>query len=186
MDVGGVHRRLILAPAPMERVRWHAIWLLAQGWTAFATADELGRSPTPSDGGFQPSVWTDHPPPWRSGRPHVLSTVGEAQQEGLKGAVQELPATADIGLAQLERDDSPSADEAHFLADAEQRGKWVLKGKQDLVDSTSPRRGAKAATIRRCRLETWEVEWIELEGNNRGTSATFLEQLRQRHTGHCR
>ena len=45
MDVGGVHRRLILAPAPMERVRWHAIWLLAQGWTAFATADELGREP---------------------------------------------------------------------------------------------------------------------------------------------
>jgi hypothetical protein len=65
-------------------------------------------SPTPSDGGFQPSVWTDHPLPWRSSRPHVLSTVGEAQQEELKGAVQELPATADIGLAQLERDDSPS------------------------------------------------------------------------------
>ena len=34
------------------------------------------------------------------------------------------------------------------------------------------------------RLETSEVEWIELEGNNnRGTSAAFLEQLRLRHTG---
>ena len=41
MDVGGVHRRLILALATMERVRWHAIWLLAQGWTAFATAAEV-------------------------------------------------------------------------------------------------------------------------------------------------
>ena len=28
------------------------------------------------------------------------------------------------------------------------------------------------------------MEWIELEGNNnKGTSAAFLEQLRQRHTG---
>ena len=29
------------------------------------------------------------------------------------------------------------ADEAHFRADAELRGKWVLKGKPALVDSTS-------------------------------------------------
>ena len=33
------------------------------------------------------------------------------------------------------------ADEAHFQADADLRGKWVLKGEPDLVDSTSPRRG---------------------------------------------
>ena len=31
--------------------------------------------------------------------------------------------------------------EAHFRADAELRGKWVLKGEPALVDSTSPRRG---------------------------------------------
>ena len=31
-----------------------------------------------------------------------------------------------------------SADEAHFQADAELRGKWVLKGEPALVDSTSP------------------------------------------------
>ena len=31
------------------------------------------------------------------------------------------------------------ADEAHFRADAELRGKWVLKGKPALVDSSSPR-----------------------------------------------
>ena len=30
------------------------------------------------------------------------------------------------------------ADEAHFRADAELRGKWVLKGEPALVDSTSP------------------------------------------------
>ena len=51
------------------------------------------------------------------------------------------------------------ADEAHFRADADMRGKWVLKGEPALVDSTSPRRGEKErhpvvdtgpATTRRC------------------------------------
>ena len=37
------------------------------------------------------------------------------------------------------------ADEAHFRADAELRGKWVLKGKPALVDSSSPRYGEKAS-----------------------------------------
>ena len=33
-------------------------------------------------------------------------------------------------------------------------------------------------------LETGEVEWMELEGNsNSGTSAAFLDRLRQRHSG---
>ena len=31
------------------------------------------------------------------------------------------------------------ADEAHFRADAELRGKWVLRGEPALVDSSSPR-----------------------------------------------
>ena len=30
-DVPIVHRRLILAPTPRERERWHATWLLPQG-----------------------------------------------------------------------------------------------------------------------------------------------------------
>ena len=37
------------------------------------------------------------------------------------------------------------ADEAHFRADGELRGKWVLKGAPALVDSSSPRRGEKAS-----------------------------------------
>ena len=76
------------------------------------------------------------------------------------------------------------ADEAHFRADAELRGKWVLKGEPALVDSTSPRYGEKASYYSAVCLETGEVEWMELEGNsNSGTSAAFLEQLRQRHSG---
>ena len=70
------------------------------------------------------------------------------------------------------------ADEAHFRADAELRGKWVLKGEPALVDSTSPRRGEKASYYSAVCLETGEVEWMELEGNsNAGTSAAFLMQL---------
>ena len=45
MDAKDLHRRLILAPTPRERERWHAVWLLAQGWTASATAEALERDP---------------------------------------------------------------------------------------------------------------------------------------------
>ena len=69
-------------------------------------------------------------------------------------------------------------------ADAELRGKWVLKGESALVDSTSPRRGEKSSYYSAVCLETGEVEWMELEGNsNSGTSAAFLGQLRERHDG---
>ena len=75
------------------------------------------------------------------------------------------------------------ADEAHFRADAELRGKWVLQGEPALVDSTSPRRGEQAGYYSAVCLETGEVEWMELEGNsNAATSADFLRQLRARHT----
>ena len=64
------------------------------------------------------------------------------------------------------------ADEAHFRADAELRGKWVLRGEPALVDSTSPRYGEKASYYSAVCLETGEVEWMELESNsNAGTSA---------------
>ena len=70
------------------------------------------------------------------------------------------------------------ADEAHFRADAELRGKWMLKGKPALVDSNSPRYGEKASYYSAVCLETGEVEWMELEGNsNSGTSVAFLTQL---------
>ena len=76
------------------------------------------------------------------------------------------------------------ADEAHFRADAELRGKWVLKGKPALVDSTSPRYGEKASYYSAVCLETGEVEWMELEGNsNSATSVAFLKQLRNRYAG---
>ena len=76
------------------------------------------------------------------------------------------------------------ADEAHFRADAELRGKWVQKGEPALVDSSSPRRGVKAGYYSAVCLETGEVEWMDLEGNsNSETSAAFLGQLRESHGG---
>ncbi len=45
MNVRDLHRRVILAPTPRERERWHSVWLLAQGWTASSTAEALGRDP---------------------------------------------------------------------------------------------------------------------------------------------
>ena len=33
MGIKDLHRRLILVPTTRERERWHALWLLAQGWT---------------------------------------------------------------------------------------------------------------------------------------------------------
>ena len=76
------------------------------------------------------------------------------------------------------------ADEAHFRADAELRGKWTLKGEPALVDSTSPRYGEKASYYSAVCLETGEVEWMELEGHgNSETSVAFLKQLKEKHPG---
>ena len=76
------------------------------------------------------------------------------------------------------------ADEAHFRADAELRGKWVQRGEPALVDSTSPSYGEKSSCYPAVCLETGEVEWMELEGNsNSGTSVAFLKQLKERHPG---
>ena len=44
-NVRDVHRQTVLAPTPRERERWQTIWLLAQGWTASATAEALERDP---------------------------------------------------------------------------------------------------------------------------------------------
>ena len=80
------------------------------------------------------------------------------------------------------------ADEAHFRADAELRGKWVLRGEPALVDSNSPRYGEKASYYSAVCLETGEVEWMELEGNsNSETSACYPEATWRRDTtGHCK
>jgi transposase len=43
MDVKAVRQRMYSAPTPRERERWHAVWLLAQGWSAVQVAVALER-----------------------------------------------------------------------------------------------------------------------------------------------
>ncbi len=83
-------------------------------------------------------------------------------------------------LAHRVRESGPKiffADEAHFWADAELRGKWVLKGKPALMDSNqpaSPRRGEKTDYYSAVCPETREVEWMELEGKQQRGDFSLL------------
>ena len=109
MDGRDLHRGLILAPTPRERERRHAIWLLAQGWTASGTAQALGRDPHTI--GRWAAAFGQGGPPFstRAGSAALISSspgvpppppaLGEAQQAMLKAAVQELPEAAGVGLA---------------------------------------------------------------------------------------
>jgi transposase len=73
-------------------------------------------------------------------------------------------------------------DEAHFRADADLRGKWVLKGEPALVDSTSPRLGEKVHSYSAVCLESGDVEELEVVGTcTAATSAAFLGQIRAHH-----
>lgn len=75
------------------------------------------------------------------------------------------------------------ADEAHFYADVDLRGKWVLKGEPALVGSTSPRYGEKASYYSAVCVETGEVEAMELDVTSCAeTSVAFLQQLRANHS----
>lgn len=74
-------------------------------------------------------------------------------------------------------------DEGLFHADADLRGKWVLKGEAALVDSTSPSRSEKACYYSAVCLETGEVETMDVEDTcTAETSAAFLRQLREKYS----
>src|SRR5438105_1600779 len=45
LDIGAVRKQVYRAPTPRERERWHALWLLAEGWSAAQVADALERDP---------------------------------------------------------------------------------------------------------------------------------------------
>ena len=99
MGVKDLRRRVILAPTPRERERWYAILLLAQGLTAAATAEALERDPHTigrwasafGEGGPAALIFEQ-----TGGSPPALD---QAQQEELKGAVEQPPATAGIVMA---------------------------------------------------------------------------------------
>ena len=43
LEARQVRERLYRAPTPRERERWHALWLLAQGWSANKVAELVER-----------------------------------------------------------------------------------------------------------------------------------------------
>ena len=43
LDASAVRERMYRAPTPRERERWHAMWLLARGWSAVQVAEALDR-----------------------------------------------------------------------------------------------------------------------------------------------
>lgn len=87
---------------------------------------------------------------------------------------------ADVLTDATERDTAIFfVDEAHFRADAELTGLWVLKGKPALVPSTSPRRAEKAAYYSAVCLETGAVAVMPIAATSSAqTSVAFLQQLR--------
>ena len=101
MDAKALRRRMILAPTPRERERWYAVWLLAQGWTATATAEALERDPHTigrwasafGEGGPAALIFEQ-----TGGSPPALD---QTQQEELKGAVEQPPAAAGHPTGQL-------------------------------------------------------------------------------------
>ena len=209
-----LQRRMLLAPTPWERERWYAMLMLAQGWDGRGHSGSPGAGPThqrPLGGGLGGGR-TPSPDFRAKGRPPP-PPLEPAQQEELKGAVEQLPPASGLDLANwnwkavhrfilerlgssisrsscpnyLHRIPAPAgfafkrpnkklvkadekkreafvaeyaslcqesqgtggriffADEAHFRADAELPGKWVLKGEPALVEFTSPKYGEKAS-----------------------------------------
>ena len=199
IGVKDLRRRMILAPTPRERERWYAILLLAQGWTAAATAEAeaLERDPHTigrwaaalGEGGpaaliFEQTVGS--PRPWRNaaggvegGGAGIARRVGHwLGQRNWKVVCQYVSERFGISLSRstclnylhhlgfafkcpkkrlVKADEAKReafvaeyaalwneayrsgakiffADEAHFRADAELRGKWVLRGEPALVD----------------------------------------------------
>ena len=99
LGIKDLRRRMILAPTPRERERWYAILLLVQGLTAAATAEALERDPHTI--GRWASAFGEGGPAGlmfeqTGGSPPALD---EAQQEDLKRAVPESPATSGMELA---------------------------------------------------------------------------------------
>ena len=45
LDIRQVREEMYRAPTPRERERWHALWLIARGWSPGQVAEALERDP---------------------------------------------------------------------------------------------------------------------------------------------
>ena len=116
---------------------------------------------------------------WSSGRRSACSKRTRAKRAAFVEEYASLRAEAQTSGAK-----HFFVDEAHFYADVDPHGMWVLKGMPALVDSTSPRYGEKASYYSAVCVETGDVEAMPLTGNSSAeTSVAFLQHLRTHHAG---
>ena len=90
LDARQVRDRMSRAPTPRERERWHALWLLAQGWSANKVAEVLERD-AHTIGNWLAALDRDGPAALafeQTGGPPALDPDAQA---GLKVAVQATP-----------------------------------------------------------------------------------------------
>src|SRR5688500_12145109 len=99
LDERQVRDQMYRAPTARERERWHAIWLVSQGWSAAKVARALGRDP------HTIGAWLDtfrtHGPAGiafeqSGGAPPALNPE---QQAALAAALRQPPRAAGIALA---------------------------------------------------------------------------------------
>ena len=98
LDVKAVRERMYGAATARERERWHAIWLLARGWSAAQVAEALERD-AHTIGDWLEELRQKGPTGLafeQSGGPPALDP---AQQATLKAAVQAAPSGVGLDLA---------------------------------------------------------------------------------------
>jgi hypothetical protein len=75
LDVRHGRERIYRASTPRERERWHALWLLAQGWSTNNVAELLERD-AHTVGAWLAIFKRDVPPHWPSRRAVVPLPLG--------------------------------------------------------------------------------------------------------------
>ena len=98
MDEAEVRRRMYRAPTPREPERWHALWLLAQGWTAAAVADALERD-AHTIGQWATAFAERGPAALAFEQSGGYPALNEEQQAELKWAVPGSPSQGGIDLS---------------------------------------------------------------------------------------
>ena len=98
LDARQVRDRMYRAPTPRERERWHALWLLVQGWSASKVAELLERD-AHTIGSWLAAFAEEGPAALAFAQTGGPPALGAEAQVGLKVAVQATPSEVGIALA---------------------------------------------------------------------------------------
>src|SRR5438093_11886908 len=95
LDLSAIRQRVYRAPTPRERERWHALWLLAQGWSAHQVAELVERD-AHTIGGWLAAFERDGPAALAFEQTGGPPALGAEALAGLKVAVQVAP--TEVGI----------------------------------------------------------------------------------------